>query len=692
VPDAAALGPAEDTTMLRVLAWLFGALAVLIGAAMLALLLINWNALRGPVAELASHALGRKVELGSLEIHPGCTTRIRVADLRIANTDWGKADALLTLEDGEIAISLPPLLTGEREITEVVLYKPVLALEKDTQGRTNWRLGGRKERTRRGSPELPRRTLIETGELSYRDATSGRLLEAGIATARGTAVCGNPLRLVLKGSLEGEPLRVKLTGSSDLRPTPAGEPYAVEADLHLAKSSLDASGTVTNPTAPQSLDLEFQISGPDLAEVLNLVGLAVPATPDYRLSGRLAYEDAVWRLQALEGHLGENEVSASIRLDQQEPAALAAELDIQGPGLAETLGVFGIEAPRTPAYRVSGSLTHQDGEWHLRDFEGQVGQSNLTGTATLTRSQEKPSLKADLSSQQLDLNDLGRGRKRKEKAAEGLFPDTPLPARQLHAMNADISFQGDRLIAGGLAIDQPQFHLRVVDGRAEADSLSFKLAGGSVAGEIALNARESVPSADADLTFENIDLKPVFKDTRFVQEMGGQFLGHLYVLGVGESLDAVMASARGQASVAMRDGSISGLMVEAIGLDVAEALGLALSEDAQVGIRCGRADADIEKGKATLTRFLLDTTDSLLVATGSAKLGEETLELYVEAREKDFSLIDASAPVHVYGNIAAPEVEVGDLEDFPLFEMGEQQDIDCETLLGDAVEHRHSKE
>ena len=62
--------------------------------------------------------------------------------------------------------------------------------------------------------------------------------------------------------------------------------------------------------------------------------------------------------------------------------------------------------------------------------------------------------------------------------------------------------------------------MQLTDGRALVRPLSLKVAGGTVSGEAALNGREAVPSADVDLTFENLDLKPFFEGTQFIRETG----------------------------------------------------------------------------------------------------------------------------------------------------------------------------
>jgi uncharacterized protein involved in outer membrane biogenesis len=138
--------------------------------------------------------------------------------------------------------------------------------------------------------------------------------------------------------------------------------------------------------------------------------------------------------------------------------------------------------------------------------------------------------------------------------------------------------------------------------------------------------------ADADLTFENLDLKPFFEGTEFVRETGGHFSGHAYVLGVGRTVAEMMGAARGQGAIAMREGSIGGLIVEAAGLDIAEALALVIGDDALVKITCGRIDLDVNEGKVKLEQAIIDTTDSLLVGKGVVDLGAETLDVQIEGR------------------------------------------------------------
>ncbi len=151
-----------------------------------------------------------------------------------------------------------------------------------------------------------------------------------------------------------------------------------------------------------------------------------------------------------------------------------------------------------------------------------------------------------------------------------------------------------------------------------------------------------------------------------------------------------MGTARGLGMIAM-EGSISGLIVEAAGLDIPEALVLVVGDDARVKIRRGRIDLDVSEGKVKLEQAVIDTTDSLVVGKGVVDLGAETLDVQIEGHAKDFSLIDIAAPVRVHGSFIDPSVAIGGIDPLPFFEMGEEQAVDCDTLVGGAVDKRFDK-
>ncbi len=142
-----------------------------------------------------------------------------------------------------------------------------------------------------------------------------------------------------------------------------------------------------------------------------------------------------------------------------------------------------------------------------------------------------------------------------------------------------------------------------------------------------------------------------------------------------------MGTANGKTFLTMNGGAMSGLLIEAAGLDITEALALYIGEDARVPIRCAAGHIELAKGVAEFDRFIVDTTDSVLYIRGQSNLRQQTLVMDIFADAKDFSLLDLDAPVHLEGKIRQPEISIGKGVPIPLIEPGDAENISCELLL-----------
>jgi hypothetical protein len=298
---------------------------------------------------------------------------------------------------------------------------------------------------------------------------------------------------------------------------------------------------------------------------------------------------------------------------------------------------------------------------------------------------DKPTVRADILATELHARDFlpateEPSARADTDAAGPLFPDTPVPTEWLHQANGVIHFRTERPDIPGPPVELLDVRLTLKDGRLEANPLELKVAGGTVTGELALNGRGPTPSADVDLAYEGIRLKRAFRGTPFAEETTGTLRGQLYLLGVGGTVAELAGSLRGHAAAVMTEGTLSGLLVEGIGLDVAEALALYVGGDVKVPIRCLVAGLDVEDGVARFRRLVVDTRDSVVRGKGSIDLGEETLDLQVAAQGKDFSILDPDAPVFVRGDLRSPSVSVGGTAFIPLIELGLEGNAPCAAL------------
>lgn len=439
----------------------------------------------------------------------------------------------------------------------------------------------------------------------------------------------------------------------------------------------------------------------DLTAVLaSLTGRATAAGVHLSGEGRLAGEPlrlvldgaALDRLDAaeqpyplrIEVGVGDTELAADGTITN--PLAFAGAnvaFTMRGADLA-TLGLGAFPVPRTPPYRVEARLEGSGDRWRLDDARVDLGETRALGWAEVNLAQEMPELRADVLIPQLRYEDLLPAQE--EAAAPdaagsgGLFPDQPLPIDWLEQGHGVVHVRIEENDLPVVPVRVIDARLILRDGRLEVSPLTIGAAGGEITGEAALNGREATPSADLDLAFDGLQLKETLRGTRFVDETAGTVHGNLYLLGVGRTVRELMASLRGHVAVVMSDGTISGLIVEGIGLDVAEALALYIGEDTPVGVNCAVVGIEVDGGVADIRRLVIGTTDSVIRGDGRIDLGAEQLNLRFEAQGKDFSILDLDAPVFIQGSLSDPGFSVGKTALIPLIELGLQGDVPCQRL------------
>ncbi len=605
-------------------------LGALIVAAVLTLLLIDWDVARGRASAFLSAAAGREVRIDHLDVEPGWTTsRIVLRDLWIANPDWATGEdnaPFVSASEVRFVVETWPLLWGRINLPEVLLRDPTIAALKAETGEANWEFGPVAEAAgevaapeERGEFPYIGRLDIEGGKLTYRDAARGLDLAGTVATATGDT--RGDVELKLDGTLEDRQVTFTFAGASLLELRERTDPYPFNLSLVVGGTEVHAEGTTTEPVQLQGFDVDLRVAGPSMADVFPIFGIPLPETAPYHVEGRLQRDGAKWRFD---------------------------------------------------------------------DFSGKVDDSDLRGWMAVDYTPERPVLQAEWVSRKLDLHDLGgliglkpnaEGDENPDDGSGGLLPDTPIDLERLNAMDMDLSLKGEKVNADKLPIDKLDMRFIVTNGQVKVEPLVFYVADGRIAGVVTVDAREAPPAAAADLAVHNLDLKPFFRDSEFVDEMGGRFVGTLDLAGRGASLAEMLAAADGEVVLGMEGGSVSGLLVEAAGLDLVEALALVIEGDTPVAIRCGLLEARVTDGVARFERGIVDTSDSLLVVAGAADLGAEALDVQIEAHEKDFSLIDAAAPVRVQGPFRGPSVAIGGVDPLPFFEMGDTEDVNCAALL-----------
>lgn len=457
-----------------------------------------------------------------------------------------------------------------------------------------------------------------------------------------------------------------------------------------ASTSSRIEAMVTGSWAGQSVEVQAQSDG--LPRSLAGAAAAAPAFQIF-VQGRVGVTEGRFS-GIVSGTPGAPDISSA--------PGLRGSLLLRGASLAHLGGILGITLPSTPAFRVGGALRHQDGVWGLVATEAHIGGSRLLADLKLDTRALQPRLSGSVGGEVLRLQDLGpaigtappsdvvRPRPVLDESeviqsadplsaptqattrAGRVLPSRPFDLPSLRGMDADVAIDIGRLELadpGTLAPLQPlKSRLTLLAGVLTLNNLEAGVAGGLLKGMTRLDASATDGGARwlADLRLIKVQLErwvPALRpgsrdDSPVPMVLSGDLDMRLELSGTGQSTAEILATLNGQAGAQLRDGQVSHLLVELAGLDVAQALGVWLTGDDILPLKCAVLAAKVDGGVVQIHRGLVDTSDSQLHVDGKVDLNDESLALRVKVEPKDFSPLSLRTPLTVGGTLAEPDVSV----------------------------------
>lgn len=615
----------------RKAAWPLGILAAMAGAVGVAEWR-GWPFLKSPLESRLSQRLQREVRFGDeFALKLFGSIRVRTSALRIGPPQGDQADPALAgdLVNAEGAWLDLPYATVRRMMDADAASAPVhirslrfdrvdAQLKRLADGRANWIfIPATKRDTRQPPPAVPQfgELVIANGRIVLRDEPSKTALEATVSTTEGRdAAGGRPAGLVVdgRGRHQDKPVEFHVTAAgvlplvarSDAKPVP----MTVRLAATDAKFAFD--GTATDVLSLQALDGNATLSGISLARVGDAIGVTLPTTEPFTLKGRLGKAGQVWS---------------------------------------------------------------------LKNIDLAVGESRLGGDFSFDRGPQVPLLRGELTGQRLVLEDLLPA----FGAAPSHAPVNPkpppgkvLPQREfdipsLHAMNADVKLRLARADLGRL-FRQPlaplQADLTLNGGMLKLSNLVTRAAGGELRGGIAMDGKPQ-PLWDIDLRWAGIELEEWLRPRNVAAKdapasgpkpgyISGRLGGHAKLQGRGKSTAQLIGSLSGTVQGWIRNGSISHLVIEGAGIDIAEALGLLIRGDERLPLNCAAVRMKAGDGILVPEVGIFDTGDSTVFVTGSLSLAGEQLDLTLVTKPKDTSPITLRSPVKVEGTFSQPRIRL----------------------------------
>jgi len=631
--------------------WIVGGLVALLALGVVWGEWSGWPVLRQPIENAASRGVGVPVQMqGRVRTHLLWRPRLEVEHLRIASDARFGAPHLLDARHISLGWHWGDIWRwhrGDRLLLQRLQADQLDAhLMRIAGGDANWQLGNRDEKPRTDEKQdplggLPRfgSLVVGEGQIAWKDAVQDVDLDIHVKGREGEAVTGaaSGYEATFKGRYRTLPMDLQVRAGSTLpllqdpeaAPDAQWVPVRVAGTVASAKLLFDGQAAALLGTPRLDGALSFQ--GRSLAEVGQPLGITLPQTPPFDLRGRLSQEGGVWRLQASRATIGSSRLAGDLRFHQlTSPRRLTGELT--GPKLAF--------ADLGPAIGGDGGTAKKPAQ--------QVAQ----GRVLPQRRFDLPSLKVMDADVNVAIDEVDFG-------TDAMAPLKGLKTR-IH-LDAGVLRLEDlqATVSGGQFKGRTQLDANAQPAKWQA---RLDIAGVDIAGWMRGLRKDAAPPAPS------ANATKALKKEREQARQGGEQAVRSYVTGVlsakldvrgaGNSTADILGSLNGPIDLTLRDGTLSHLATEAMGLDVAQALGVLIRGDHPLPLNCARFDMVASNGVLEPRLAVIDNRDSTVRISGNVNLRDESMALRLVTQPKDWSLISLRTPITVNGTLGKPDVGI----------------------------------
>ncbi|MDY0884291.1 AsmA family protein [Dongia soli] len=430
----------------KIAAAVIGGLVVI---ALVAPMFVNLNNYKGLIAQKAKEATGRDLTItGDISLSLLPMPAVSIEGVKFGNAPGASQPDMVTLEQAKVKVALLPLISGNVQIREVVLSKPVILLEKLRDGGANWQIKPA------GEPNAsPGETKKAAG-----DATKETAASAGMNIAVDSASIEDGT-LIYRDDASGSEQKV--------------ENINVDLSMESLEGPFEAKGGVTALGAP----LGFTVK-------LGKMNTGKPMPVDVSL--------AVSEAAATLGFVGQADLGAAS--DPQKPI-VTGKLSGKGDSVAKLLAALpggdksAVQPPLlAEPFSLNGDVTAGSASATVPSLSFQLG--DLTAKAALAANYAKDiAVQANVAVGRVDLDKLLSAGGR-EKKAEAETPATkPTGQNDLAGAGrgfslpsgitagADVTVQ--QIVYQGQSIDNTKLSAQLTNGQVTLKSLTAQLPGAS---------------------------------------------------------------------------------------------------------------------------------------------------------------------------------------------------------------------
>ena len=446
-------------------------------------------------------------------------------------------------------------------------------------------------------------------------------------------------------------------GSSDKNP-----PALTDLDIRHShfrftdrKRGLDLAGPIT---VDSQNGLRAEGSGTFLQTKARLSftgGTIAGIDPDADYPFRMVLESPALTLRAkgrMQGVLNTDRFTAS--LSARAPTLKNLDRIIEA-------GLFG-----TQPINLRAKIAHEDKDWFVKELNGSIGRSRLSGTADILKRDGRTKIDAIMHATTLDFDDLADDAGLAQAAAltrrigPRVIPNTRINLSKMGPTDGQLDFTIDRLLSrrdtvfrslkGSLSLDHKV--IKITD-------LVVRLKSGRMTGSVRVDHRSGAPKFSTDLTLRGASISDLMGNGEIVT---ATMRGRVRLSGSGDTIRAALEKADGKAAMVASGGSVRATAAHVLGQNLSGAVGKIIDDPkARVPLRCLVASFEAKNGVLTPAPLAVDTEISIGRGEGRIALDGETISLILRGGAKGKSALHIVDPIKISGTLTAPDVSVAGL-------------------------------
>ena len=563
--------------------------------------------LQGPFESYMSGSSERDVNVdGDFQLYfAPISIKFLAEDIRVENTPWAGDKDFFAAKRIELYASPLSMLFGKTRVSSLTLQDANVDLRwNDKRTANNWTFGDPDTTSDFIIPQIERARISGT-QVSYIDPLFELRADIGVETVKATdSNFENDIQFSGNGTLRKKPFT--LSGSlQSPNATLAGGENKLAATMRSSDTRVDVTGTLPGATVIEGSKLKTKATGPDLADLMDFLGVAVPASRTYRLNSDLTYAQNEWRFTNINGVIGESDLSGKLTASfPKNRLYLDADLKTKTLDIVDIGPILGYDPALLEARGTEGIIR------------------NVGGRPTV-------------------------------------LPDAPLRTEALKRFDARIKYNASNIRAESFPISNIDLLMTLDNNLLKLSPAKFNIAGGTLTANVTINARNAPVLTDYDITLSPTRMGRLL--AKFgVEDNGttGTIKARVQLKGTGDSIRESLSTSRGRIAMIMPQGTIVTGNAQLAELDIGVFAQKMFEDklDKPIALNCGLIGFTVRSGIAAADPILLDTSKNVIVGRGGFSFRTEALDLAVRADGKKFSLFSGQSPIGINGYFAEPGI------------------------------------